>query len=112
MLKLVQTRVVAPPSAGVLVALVPAALLIILGIWIAVLFLSRYVSLASITAAAALPFATWLTRQSPTMIFINAIIGALAIYKHKSNIQRLLNGTENRIGGKKTPPPAAPAQTK
>jgi acyl phosphate:glycerol-3-phosphate acyltransferase len=88
-------------SAGVLVALVPGALLITLAIWIVVFVASRYVSLASIIAAAALPFTTWVTQQSSTMIFLTGAMAALAIYKHKSNIQRLLNGTENRMGRKR-----------
>src|SRR5258705_9810943 len=96
-------------SAGVLLALVPWAFAIILGIWIIVVALTRYVSLASICAAAALPFAAWLTKQSSTMIFVAAAMAALAIYKHKANIQRLLKGTENRIGGRKPgPSPEAP----
>ncbi len=90
-------------SAGVLLALVPWAFLMILGIWIIIFALTRYVSLASICAAAALPFSAWLTRQSSTIVLIMALMGALAIYKHKANIQRLLRGTENRIGKSKTP---------
>src|SRR6266404_1576410 len=89
-------------SAGVIAALVPLALLIILGIWIIVFGLTRYVSLASICAAASLPLAAWLTGQSSTMIVIMGAMGVLAIYKHKGNIQRLLKGTESRIGAKKT----------
>ena len=89
-------------SAGVIAALVPLALLIILGIWIIIFGLTRYVSLASICAAASLPLAAWLTGQSSTMILIMGAMGVLAIYKHKGNIQRLLKGTENRIGAKKT----------
>jgi glycerol-3-phosphate acyltransferase PlsY len=89
-------------SAGVLVALVPYALLIILSIWIVVLALTRFVSLASILASFTLPFATWLTGGSFTLISITAAMAALAIYKHKSNIQRLLNGTENRLGSSKS----------
>jgi glycerol-3-phosphate acyltransferase PlsY len=90
-------------SAGVLVALVPYALLIILGIWIIVFAATRYVSFASICASAALPPATWLTGGSVTLIIITAAMTALAIYKHRSNIGRLLAGTENRIGRKKPP---------
>ena len=89
-------------SAGVLVALMPTALLIILGVWIVVFALSRYVSLASILASAALPFAGWLVGESRTIITVTAGLAALAIYKHKANIKRLLNGTENRIGRKQT----------
>jgi acyl phosphate:glycerol-3-phosphate acyltransferase len=99
-------------SAGVLIALVPVALLIVLGIWIVVFAFSRYVSLASIAAAFALPFAAWFCKASPTMVAVLSVLAALAIYKHKSNIKRLLNGTENRIGGKKaasSEPPKATA---
>ena len=98
-------------SAGVLVALVPVALLIILGIWIVVFAFSRYVSLASICAAFALPFAAWRLDKSPTIIVVTAALAALAIYKHKANIKRLLNGTENRIGAKKAAPADSPKAT-
>ena len=90
-------------TAGVLVALVPWALLIVLGIWIFVFVTSRYVSLASIAAAFCLPFVVWLLHSSQLMSFITAILALLAIYKHKANIQRLLNRTENRVGQKKRP---------
>jgi acyl phosphate:glycerol-3-phosphate acyltransferase len=88
-------------SAGVLVALVPVPLLIILAVWIIVFALSRYVSLASISAAFALPFAALVFGESRTIIVVTAALAGLAIYKHKANIKRLLNGTENRIGLKK-----------
>ena len=87
-------------SAGVLAALVPWALLIILGVWVVVFAASRYVSLASILASLALPFAAWATGESTTLIAITAAMAALAVYKHRSNIQRLLKGTENRFGRK------------
>ncbi len=94
-------------SAGVLIAWVPVPLLIILGIWIAIFALTRYVSLASICAAATLPFAAWLLGQSLTIILVTAALALLAIYKHKTNIKRLLDGTENRITFKKSPPASA-----
>jgi len=96
-------------SAGVLVALVPWALLIILSIWVLVFALFRYVSLASICASFALPFAVWFTKKDLTMTLITAAMAALAIYKHKANIQRLMNGTENRFGRAKQSPPASTA---
>jgi glycerol-3-phosphate acyltransferase PlsY len=95
-------------SAGVLAALVPTALVIALGIWGVVCVATRYVSLGSIVAAFSLPFLAWLTGASMTMIWVAGIMGALAIYKHKTNIRRLLNGTENRIGSKKPPQTGAP----
>jgi glycerol-3-phosphate acyltransferase PlsY len=91
-------------SAGVLIALVPYALLIILAVWMVVMGLTRFVSLASICASFTLPFATWITGGSFTMIAITAGMAVLAIYKHKPNIQRLLKGTESRIGVKRNPP--------
>jgi acyl phosphate:glycerol-3-phosphate acyltransferase len=87
-------------SAGVLAALVPAALLIILAIWIIVFALTRYVSLASISAAFSLPIAAWVTRNHLSVVLVTTAMGALAIYKHRANIHRLLEGTENRIGSK------------
>jgi glycerol-3-phosphate acyltransferase PlsY len=91
-------------SAGVLAALVPWSLVIILIIWIVLTFLTGFVSVGSIAASFALPFASWATRQSKTMILVSAIMGALAIYKHRANIQRLLNGTESRLRPKKKEP--------
>ena len=88
-------------SAGVLTALVPWALLIILSVWIVLFFVTRYVSIGSIAASATLPFATWLTTQDWTLTAVTGAMGVLAIYKHKGNIQRLLNGTEPRFGQKK-----------
>jgi len=87
-------------SAGVLAALVPWTFLIGLSLWIAVFALTRYVSLASIAAAFSLPLATWLSGYSVKLILITAAMGALAIYKHKGNIERLLHGTESRFGAK------------
>lgn len=85
-------------SAGVLTALVPWALLIGLGVWLTFFALFRYVSLASIGAALALPVAVWLTGSSLTLILVTLGLAILAVYKHRSNIQRLLDGTEHRIG--------------
>ncbi len=88
-------------SAGVLIALVPLALAIILSIFIILFVTTRYVSIGSIAAAFALPFATWFTTGDIGLTAVMAAIGALAILKHRKNIQRLLNGTENRIQFKK-----------
>ena len=94
-------------SAGVLIALMPAAVVILISIWGLVFLFSRYVSLASILAAAALPLLTlwgsWFhgkiqngTWNKPLFAF-SIIIAVLAIWKHRSNIQRLLAGTEHRF---------------
>ena len=97
-------------SAGVYFALAPLAAGISLGTWIIVFALGRYVSVASIAAAVALPAAVWLTkgltRDNLFLGIVTTALGLLAIYKHKSNIQRLLNGTEQRLGKKSATPEA------
>jgi glycerol-3-phosphate acyltransferase PlsY len=87
-------------SAGVYFALAPLAAGIALGAWIIVFALVRYVSVASIAAAVALPTAVWLTKDSLFLGIVTTALGLLAIFKHKGNIQRLLNGTEQRVGRK------------
>ena len=89
-------------SAGALLAFLPWPLLCALGVWIIVFGIWRYVSLASIFAAVAMPMATWFLEKDATLLIFTAVIGIVAIYKHKANIQRLLAGTENRVGAKKT----------
>ena len=65
------------------------------------LLLTRYVSVGSIAAAATLPVAVWFTRDDMLLRIVTIILGALAIYKHKTNIQRLRAGTESRLGANK-----------
>ena len=89
-------------SAGVLLALMPWAVLAIAVVWVVVFKVSRYVSLASISAAAALPVAVgalWYAGcggNGPLLGFA-VVISALAIWRHRSNIERLRAGTESRF---------------
>jgi glycerol-3-phosphate acyltransferase PlsY len=92
-------------SAGALLAFLPVPLTCALGIWILVFGISRYVSLASISAAVAMPVATALIAHDRTLTIFTGILGAIAIYKHRSNIQRLLAGTESRAGRARPPGP-------
>jgi acyl phosphate:glycerol-3-phosphate acyltransferase len=89
-------------TAGVLLALFPKAFLVGLVVWVVVFALSRYVSLASILASVALPFAVWWCQAGLTLTVVAGLLGALAIFKHRSNIRRLCNGTEPRLGRKTT----------
>ena len=93
-------------SAGVLVVLMPVALLIALGIWGAVFALSRYVSLASIAAAFALPWVVWATQRSGELTVVAGALAVLAIGKHRANIRRLLRGDEHSFS--RPPKNAAP----
>ena len=85
-------------SAGVLTAMVPWALLIILCLFLLFAALTRYVSVGSLVASFTLPFATWFTTHDPALTAVTGAMGSLAIYKHRGNIQRLMTGTERRIG--------------
>jgi acyl phosphate:glycerol-3-phosphate acyltransferase len=88
-------------TAGVYLALAPEALGIALAVFILTILATRYVSVGSIVAAIALPTAVWILQ--PHNLFLGVVttaLGALAIYKHKSNIQRLMAGTESRLGKK------------
>ena len=74
--------------------------------WLIVFFASRYVSLASIAAALAVPSSMALMmykegRWDSVMLTFGIVVMVLAIYKHRSNIQRLIAGTENRAGAQK-----------
>jgi len=88
-------------SAGVYFGLAPVAVCVALAMWVVLFVTTRFVSVASIAAAIALPTAVWLTEDSVVLGVVTTGLGVLAIYKHKSNIQRLLAGTESRINFKK-----------
>ena len=95
-------------AAGMLLALFPAALLVCLVLFFIVLFLSKIVSLSSLSAALALPitlsvFKYVLNIPVQTSLYIFSFIAAaLIFFTHRSNIKRLLNGTENKFGKKKS----------
>ncbi|MCF7668243.1 MAG: glycerol-3-phosphate 1-O-acyltransferase PlsY [Verrucomicrobia bacterium] len=84
-------------TAGVFVALMPMSLIIVLAIWGVILAVTRYVSLASIAAAVSLPLLVWWFNGSPAKILVTTVISLVAIWKHKGNIKRLLQGNENRV---------------
>jgi glycerol-3-phosphate acyltransferase PlsY len=85
---------------GVFIALVWPASLCILGVFAVVLLLTRYVSLASVLAAASFPlFGFYFVRHpSPIVIAGFLFIPILVCVKHHANIRRLLAGTESRFG--------------
>ncbi len=99
-------------SAGAMAALVPPAFLVTLAVFLVVLATSRYVSLASILAAIALPIAAWYTQVPRSVFGLTAVLAALAIWKHRANAHRLLAGTENRLGKKTGTPPDSSSPSK
>lgn len=84
-------------SAGGFIVLMPIVTLIALGVWLVTFYGSRYVSLASILAAVAMPVAAFFLKEPKLVVILAAVIGAFVIVLHRANIQRLLNGTENRF---------------
>ncbi len=89
-------------TAGVYIALAPLPLVIAFVVFIAAVMVTRFVSVGSISAALALPFAVLLLQPKELLLGIVTIaLGLLAVWKHKGNIQRLIAGTENKLGQKK-----------
>jgi len=85
-------------AAGVFLALAPLAIVISLGIWCGVLWLSGYVSVASIAAVGLFPLWARLTRpEAPFTFWASVVVALLIIVAHRSNIRRLLAGTESRF---------------
>jgi len=92
-------------SAGALFGLAPVAALVGVAIWAVTFWLTRYVSVASIAAAAALPFVilvtTWLSRTTGKLLFFSSVcLAAVVIWRHRSNLSRLMHGTEPRFNRK------------
>jgi acyl phosphate:glycerol-3-phosphate acyltransferase len=90
-------------AVGAYLVVDPGALGVTFLLFAAVVLLTRYVSLGSIVAAVAFPIvALWLNPALPRALLCSFIaISVLIIAKHHANIRRLLNGTENKLGGKK-----------
>jgi glycerol-3-phosphate acyltransferase PlsY len=88
---------------GVFLALAPGAVLIVLGVFFGIVVVTRYISLGSIMAAALFPLCFYLlqpARATPGVLVMISGVSLLIIYRHKTNISRLLSGTENRFGAK------------
>jgi acyl phosphate:glycerol-3-phosphate acyltransferase len=99
-------------GAGAVIGLMPLASLILLGVWFAVVLITRYTSLGSIVAAIAATPVVWALGYSTSKIVFTAIAAAAVLILHRGNIARLLAGRENRIElGRRTAPrePRTPA---
>ncbi len=84
-------------TVGVFTVLVPKALLLAAVVFFVIFAVTRYVSVSSITAAISLPIFIFFLYWDVTYTIFGGIIAILIIVKHKSNIQRLLNGTESKF---------------
>jgi glycerol-3-phosphate acyltransferase PlsY len=89
-------------SAGALLALTPLATIIAIAIWVIVFWMTRYVSLASVVAAIVLPFVVILVRSHEQnkvrpLVYSSACVAAVVVWRHRSNLSRLMRGTEPRF---------------
>ncbi len=88
---------VAVTIGGLLFAMI-VPILIGLVVWVVVFYASRYVSLASIVMAVSLPISSAICFGGSSIeLYIAIAISAIIVYRHRSNISRLLKGTENRF---------------
>jgi glycerol-3-phosphate acyltransferase PlsY len=72
--------------------------LVVWGGFLLLVILTRYVSLGSVWAGASFPFVTWFCfPDQPLVILLGFICGGLVVWQHRSNIKRLLSGTENKF---------------
>jgi acyl-phosphate glycerol 3-phosphate acyltransferase len=84
-------------TVGVFIVLVPGAILLAAVIFFLVFGITRYVSLSSMIGAISLPIWIILFYKNIPLTIFGIIIAILIIVRHKSNIQRLLNGTESKF---------------
>jgi glycerol-3-phosphate acyltransferase PlsY len=85
-------------GAGVLMALAPTSALIGLLVWIGIVLITRYVSVASISAATLVPLTAWLTDEARSTVLFCAAIAIFVWWTHRENLSRLAHGQENRFG--------------
>ena len=85
---------------GTCLALNPLAAGMIFAAWIVVLASSKIVSLASIAASAMAPFVFYFCGSAPTIIGFSVVGSLYVVIRHRSNLKRLMKGTEPRVGKK------------
>jgi acyl phosphate:glycerol-3-phosphate acyltransferase len=84
-------------AAGVVVGLMPLVAAVVLPAWLLIVALTRYTSVGSITAAAAATPLAWAFGYDWPYIALAGVMAVAILVKHRSNIQRLIRGNENRI---------------
>jgi acyl phosphate:glycerol-3-phosphate acyltransferase len=87
-------------AAGVLLALNPWLGLASLGTWLVVAFATRYSSLAALVTAVLAPVYAWMLAGDLGVVALVAVMSVLLVWRHRSNIAKLRNGTESRLGSK------------
>ncbi|HZX46979.1 MAG TPA: glycerol-3-phosphate 1-O-acyltransferase PlsY [Clostridia bacterium] len=90
-------------SLGVLISLDYRAALILLAVWVSIIIITRYVSLASVVCALLYPVLVMAFRLSVEMTAFSLVMSAFALLRHRENIKRLLRGQESKVSIKLTP---------
>ncbi len=90
-------------SLGMMIAIFPLISFILFILAVLIILITRYVSLASIVAALLFPVLLVVFREPVEVLFFGLAISALAIFRHRSNIVRLIKGKESRISFRKQP---------
>lgn len=84
-------------TAGVMLGFLPGVFLGCLVVWVAVFAIWKYVSLASLAAAAALPVLSLVMGKGIDVILFTSVLCMVGVYSHRANIKRLIQGEESRI---------------
>lgn len=85
---------------GLVIGINPIMAAVALGIWIIVVAITRYVSLGSIIASLTTSIIICFIKLHPIYKIVFLLVSLFVVIKHKDNIKRLINGTENKIGNK------------
>jgi glycerol-3-phosphate acyltransferase PlsY len=85
-------------SLGVLLGLAWPVAAAVLATWLFMTKVFRVSSLSAVTAAVAAPIYTWLLLDSAPLLVMVCVISTMLLWRHRSNIQRLLSGVEGKIG--------------
>lgn len=93
-------------SLGIMFCINPLVFVIIAVVFVPLVFITRIVSVGSVLGAAAYPIVTWIVLRVQGIpplydTLCACVIALVVLISHRANIQRLLNGTENRFGQKK-----------
>jgi glycerol-3-phosphate acyltransferase PlsY len=86
---------------GIILVLMPQVALIAALVFVVMVYATRYVSVGSLTAAVAVAIAVFVFPEPWPYRLFGLVAAAVVIVRHRTNIQRLLQGTENRVGQKK-----------
>lgn len=82
---------------GVIAMLMPQATVVVFVTWIIIVYVTKYVSLASIVAAMMVPVCSYFFNEPVEYVCFSILAAIFVIYRHKSNVQRLINGNESKI---------------